>query len=129
MSDNDAPDDFEGAEEQRKGKKGSGDKAGAGAARDQVVVSDAAQKMMQERGVSLSEILRNWKHLGTKEVAVRLAEFGSAAAKASAHIAVSFTRDAGYALVTTFIKQVQKLSNLAQRLTIRNQPRNDKTLG
>jgi len=106
MSDNDDQGNIENTEEQRK-KKGSGDKAGAGSARDQVIVSDAAQRMMQERGVSLSEILRNWKHLGAKEVAVRLAEFGSSAAKASAHILVSITRDAGYALVTTFIRQTK----------------------
>lgn len=38
----------------------------------------------------MADILRNWRHLDRREVAVRLAEFGRDAAKASAHAVVDF---------------------------------------
>jgi hypothetical protein len=119
-------DDEEEREAGAQKKKGEGDKAGSGQGRQAARVSEAAQSLMQERGLSLhqiTEILRNWRHLDAKEVALRLADFGSDMAKASAHIVVSFSHDAGYALVMNFAKQVQRLTALARKLSVKKAPK------
>ncbi|MDD3288659.1 MAG: hypothetical protein PHX43_06610 [Alphaproteobacteria bacterium] len=101
-------------------KKKGGDKAGTGAVRQHAAVSEAARELMQTRGFSIqqiTQILKDWRHLDAKEVAIRLAEFSTDMAKASAHIVVSFTQDAGHALVHNFLKHCRHVETLVKKMT------------
>jgi hypothetical protein len=127
--------DLDEEEGKTKKKKGEGDKSGAGRGRDAAQVSEAAHELMQSLGVSaaqVKEILRSWRHLDSKEVAVRLAEFGKDMAKVSVHAIVSFV-DSGYAVLTHFLKQCKNLADLAKKMSPENrkkiQQKHDVNLG
>jgi len=112
--------DIDDLEVEEKKKKKGGKTESTGAERAKAPMSDAMREMMVLRGFTLQQItdmIKNWRHLDAKEVAMRLAEFSSDIARASAHIVVSFTKDAGHALVHNFLRHCRHLASLVRNLT------------
>ena len=115
-------DETENEQNKEKGKKGSGRFTGTGAmGQTRVPISPAFFDTMKRFGASMeqiNQILRDWKHLKLADLVNVLKEFADTA-RASAHLAVQFSRDAGFALVTDFLV---RLSGKEPSIALTSQP-------